>query len=519
MWKLTIVDDEGKRTDLLLSRGEYTIGRDEGNTVRLTDRNISRKHMLLRKQEGAGWVIEDLSSYNGVFVNSERVSSAQPLAHGDVVQVGDYRLEVADEARAEVTGATTVATTHSAPPTARVLDRPDRFVVVDGAAAGTEYPLDSERTVIGRAEDAEISINHSSVSRVHAEVVRVAEGVYEIFDRGSSNGIRVNGIKAERRVVENEDEVELGDVRLRFVARGKVFRPGVVAPAIGGATHGDATATGPQRKQRKGGLGVMVAIGAALGVIAVIVIVALRPSQGGSSASSPVAAIQDDQSALEDARRLAEANDLDGAHAALAKIPEASPLRHSGSVKDLEGKWADSKFQQASYEPDVQKRRAILGQIAEAALLDQDRRNRAADEIRTLDLGGTDPGALPVAAASVDAGANPAQSGGLLANGLAANPFDSPGSKGSAQPATTRSAPGDKPDPKPPATSTGTAGVKNDVLTGADGQDRARKALEPRVFGGRGTVEEIRMLRAICRAKHDNSCVSRCTALLKDKAP
>ena len=39
MWKLTIEDDEGKRTPLPLVRDEYTIGRGEENTVRLTERN------------------------------------------------------------------------------------------------------------------------------------------------------------------------------------------------------------------------------------------------------------------------------------------------------------------------------------------------------------------------------------------------------------------------------------------------------------------------------------------------
>ena len=54
MWKLTIEDDEGKRTPLPLLREEYSIGRGEENTVRLTERNISRKHAFLRRN-GGGW--------------------------------------------------------------------------------------------------------------------------------------------------------------------------------------------------------------------------------------------------------------------------------------------------------------------------------------------------------------------------------------------------------------------------------------------------------------------------------
>ena len=44
MWKLSIEDDQANQTVVDLSRDEYTIGRDVVNTVRLTERNISRKH-------------------------------------------------------------------------------------------------------------------------------------------------------------------------------------------------------------------------------------------------------------------------------------------------------------------------------------------------------------------------------------------------------------------------------------------------------------------------------------------
>ena len=42
MYKLIIEDDEGKTTVVPLIRDEITIGRKEGNTIRLTERNVSR---------------------------------------------------------------------------------------------------------------------------------------------------------------------------------------------------------------------------------------------------------------------------------------------------------------------------------------------------------------------------------------------------------------------------------------------------------------------------------------------
>ncbi len=522
MWKLTIVDDEGKRTDLLLSRGEYTIGRDEGNTVRLTDRNISRKHMVLRKAENVGWTIEDLNSYNGVFVNGSRVSGAQPLSHGDLVQVGDYRLEVTDESRLQAEGKEEAGAEASAPPTARLLDRPDRLIVVDGAAAGTEYPLENERTVIGRAEDADISINHSSVSRVHAEMVKISDGVYEVFDRGSSNGIRVNGIKAERRVIEDDDELELGDVRLRFVARGRIFHPGM-APAAQAYGATDVFATGRHAPQRRGGLGVMVAVGAVLGILAVVGFVALRPRSTTPTGSSPTETASDDQSVLAEAKRLAAAGDLAGAHQKLSAMPESSPLRQSKDVFDIESRWADDKFAQAATQSDVGKRKALLGEVATAKLVDAERRKRAADQLAMLDQGGTDPNALPVAAQDVDGAAAPA--GTLLPNGLAPNPFDETKKEASSSTPPRTAATTAEAEPKAPASpptaatpkSAATDDARKEALKGSEGEEKARRMLEPRVWSGRATVDEIKMLRAICRHQHDSACASRCTAMLKEK--
>jgi pSer/pThr/pTyr-binding forkhead associated (FHA) protein len=95
MWKLTIEDDQANRTVVPLAREEYSIGRGEDNTVRLTERNISRRHARIMR-EAEHWVVFDAGSYNGCYVNGARVSQRQDLAHGDLVQLGDYRLELVE---------------------------------------------------------------------------------------------------------------------------------------------------------------------------------------------------------------------------------------------------------------------------------------------------------------------------------------------------------------------------------------------------------------------------------------
>lgn len=69
------------------------IGREEEyNDVWLDDRTISRQHARIRYEEGV-FVIYDLASANGVFVNGEQVQR-QVLAHGDRIKLGQIMLGV-----------------------------------------------------------------------------------------------------------------------------------------------------------------------------------------------------------------------------------------------------------------------------------------------------------------------------------------------------------------------------------------------------------------------------------------
>jgi pSer/pThr/pTyr-binding forkhead associated (FHA) protein len=91
MFKLVIQDDEGKTTVVPLIRDEITIGRKEGNTIRLTERNVSRRHARILRNNGEVQ-IEDLNSYNGIRVNNARIAERVSLRVSDQVQIGDYKL-------------------------------------------------------------------------------------------------------------------------------------------------------------------------------------------------------------------------------------------------------------------------------------------------------------------------------------------------------------------------------------------------------------------------------------------
>src|SRR3954470_22376540 len=102
--KLIIEDDEGRKTVVPFVRDEITIGRQEGNTIRLTERNVSRRYARLLRQNGH-ILVEDLGSYNGIRINGDRIQGQVQVNEGDLIQIGDYDLAVQQE-QAAVTSAT-----------------------------------------------------------------------------------------------------------------------------------------------------------------------------------------------------------------------------------------------------------------------------------------------------------------------------------------------------------------------------------------------------------------------------
>ena len=205
-YKLLISDDEGRITVVPLLRDEVTIGREPGNTIRLTERNVSRSHARLLRRNGS-YVVEDLGSYNGVSVNGARIDGRAKLTAGDRLAIGDYGLAF----QAEVS--TIVA---SVPPPRPRSQPPPRLVVIGEPAAGAEFSLNKPMLRIGRDESLDIWINHKSISHEHAEF-QIADGQVRVFDLESANGMRVNGIQASRAVLENGDILQLGQVRFRFL--------------------------------------------------------------------------------------------------------------------------------------------------------------------------------------------------------------------------------------------------------------------------------------------------------------
>lgn len=215
MIKLVISDNEGTTTVVPLVRDEISIGRQEGNTIRLTERNVSRRHARLMAQ-GDGYVIEDLGSYNGTRVNGHEAEGTLELQSGDQIVIGDYRIRV----HADAYGIGPHRPGFSMAPPAST---PARVVMLNDPAPGAEFSLSDQDTVrLGRSEELDVPINHRSVSREHA-AIRCEREQYVVNDLGSANGVIVNGSRVQRQALVPGDVIELGQVAFRFVGPGERY--------------------------------------------------------------------------------------------------------------------------------------------------------------------------------------------------------------------------------------------------------------------------------------------------------
>lgn len=407
MWKLIIEDDEGKRTVIHLTRDEYTFGRLEGHAIRLTERNISRQHARLAKSP-SGYDVSDLGSYNGVYVNGTRVEQTKSLQHGDLVQIGDYRIVLQNEQAEESANKKTAPSLETTMSTItagtggrgrELLERPSRLVMLVGPTPGTEYSVEAPRLVVGRGEDSGIIVDHNSVSRVHAEVVRIDETRWEIIDRGSSNGLRVNRVDLSQRILEPGDVVELGDVQFRFVARGQVFIPApgelrrVMATDV--AAHSRHSLAG--KKDARMSTLTYAAIGAGACALVLGLVWSLssdtRPKEvrvvSELSADAKVGAphqtalLSQERALLDEAAKLS-AVDPERAHAKLVGLSKDSPARATPEFAQVENAWARSVLQRADAEPVPSAKTALLETVESAPGVSLELRTLASTKLKSV---------------------------------------------------------------------------------------------------------------------------------------
>ena len=158
---------------LLLNPPAVTIGRAEGSTYVIDDPLISRQHAQIRSgpTEGHRYIVEDLKSRNGTFVNGRRLTEACVLEQSDEVRFGPYTFTFED-------------------PNATLQGDGPTTIVVDGTAGTVR--VHGELLPLSNKEFALLELLYRNLDRpVH--VAEISQVVWPEYD-GATTLSQVDGL-------------------------------------------------------------------------------------------------------------------------------------------------------------------------------------------------------------------------------------------------------------------------------------------------------------------------------------
>jgi pSer/pThr/pTyr-binding forkhead associated (FHA) protein len=216
-----------KPTEVLLSGDQITLGRDPGCQVVLTLSAVSRNHARITR-DGALYFIEDLGSSYGTQVNGQWVPKGEKrlLRLGDVIAIAQF--DVTFDKLPDTSRPPDAKADDSAQLARQALkgalkglggsaDVQPYFRIMNGPREGEHIMMsDAKELVAGRDESADLVLKDDLVSRRHARLRRDWSGTH-VEDLQSRNGIRVNRRKVTQRTLMNQDEVEIGNIRLLYI--------------------------------------------------------------------------------------------------------------------------------------------------------------------------------------------------------------------------------------------------------------------------------------------------------------
>ena len=239
MASLTLHGDDGVFTRYALGP-IVTIGRLPDNTVVIDNPAVSSHHACVFP-EGEAFVVEDLQSTNGTFVNSSRIVR-ETLHHGDVVLVGEHRLVFDERVVGEMTSRegepaassqsetlylngqenprllavvlNAEARANTAPGATAPTGKLGTLRVVSGRADQSEYVLTDHTSMIGRADWALIRLKSALAPRLAMAITRNRVGYVATRLHGTMriNRQPMNG----RHDLKEGDVLDVGELTLVF---------------------------------------------------------------------------------------------------------------------------------------------------------------------------------------------------------------------------------------------------------------------------------------------------------------
>ena len=191
--------------EVQLTKERTSLGRRPYNDLVIDNLAVSGEHAAFLL-EGDTALVEDLNSTNGTYVNGKAIRR-QALAHGDLVEIGKYKIRFVGEGQELSAAAPVSAPAPAAPPAAPSAgDEPSAAIeVLSGPAAGRTVPVVKVVTTLGKPGVAVASITR----RLHGHALALVEGQVAPTLNGQPVG-------EEPMLLKDGDVIELAGTRMRF---------------------------------------------------------------------------------------------------------------------------------------------------------------------------------------------------------------------------------------------------------------------------------------------------------------
>jgi FHA domain len=215
MAELFLKFDDRIIQEVLLSGGIATIGRQPDNVVRIDNPAVSGHHAKVYS-EGDHYVIEDGESFNGTYVNNQRIRKVV-LKDGDTVTIGKHTIEFRDEVRQIIT---TAAGNAVPGPGARALPQLDRTMVLDTAKA---------KEMLAKATAAASSASPAVVRRVGSVLPQPSVAAAPVVHQTVGTLTIVKGRTDQPQYILTGKLTAIGKSKMASIRLKRWFAPSVAA--------------------------------------------------------------------------------------------------------------------------------------------------------------------------------------------------------------------------------------------------------------------------------------------------
>ena len=198
------------------------IGRKNHNHIVLDEKNVSREHAQIVLKDDQ-YFVRDLGSTGGTRVNNEPVEE-KDIHTGDTVEIGSFKLLFnsgipEDERTIFDADDQTMLEDGTEMDEDRTMfaDEPfSKLKVIQSSSVEGEIALLEHETIIGRDENADITLDEKRVSRQHCKIW-LDGTTYKLKDLGSVNGTFVNNKRVAETELKNKDRIQIGSTQFDFI--------------------------------------------------------------------------------------------------------------------------------------------------------------------------------------------------------------------------------------------------------------------------------------------------------------